>query len=254
MTLFSQPYNRKEFLNFLRRDFLPEDFEQEQTNIEFATKTNYSQRATKLGICKSLDLVVYEVIHSGKDDPRVGLSKEAFRMLSEEWQDRALVLFVPQDNPASFRFSLIEITLEGNQESAKISRKYSNPRLYSYVLGTEAEVRTPKDYLVKKDRITDWEDLQKRFSVEVLTKEFYQELQDWYFWAVKIVKFPNDIKTDDDDTLYNTESIIRMITRLIFVWFLKQKKLIPDQFFDEVYIRENLLRDFSPHAKDNLFC
>ena len=103
MTLFSQTYNREEFLNFLRRDFLPEDFEQEQTNVEFVTKTTYSQEATKLGVCKSLDLVVYEVIHTGKDDPRVGLSKEAFRMLSEEWQDRALVLFVPEDNPANFR-------------------------------------------------------------------------------------------------------------------------------------------------------
>ncbi len=253
MIQFNQPYNREEFTNFLRRDFLPDDFEQEESSISFATQTKYSKQAIKLGVCKSLDLVVYEVIHTGKDDPRVGLSKEAFRMLSEEWQDRALVLFVPQDNPANFRFSLIEITLEGSQDSAKISRKYSNPRRYSYVLGTEAKVRTPDDYLVKKGRVANWEDLQKRFSVEVLTKEFYGELSDWYAWAINIVKFPNDINTDDDDTLYNTESVIRMITRLIFVWFLKQKKLIPDQFFDETYIRENLLKNFAPHAKDNLF-
>lgn len=90
------------------------------------------------------------------------------------------------------------------------------------------------------------------FSNELLTKKFYSELSDWYAWAVKIVKFPNDIRTEKDDTIYNQESCIRLITRLIFVWFLKQKHLIPEEFFDEKYIHDNLIPEFNPHNKDNL--
>lgn len=90
------------------------------------------------------------------------------------------------------------------------------------------------------------------FSSELLTKKFYNELSDWYAWAVQVAKFPNDIRTDVDDAKFNHESCIRLITRLIFVWFLKQKHLIPDEFFDEEYIRENLIDNFNPHDRQNL--
>jgi hypothetical protein len=70
--------------------------------------------------------------------------------------------------------------------------------------------------------------LTERFSVEVLTKAFYQELSDWYAWAVKIIRFPNKLDDKNDDDKYNAEAAIRLVTRLIFVWFLKQKQLIPE--------------------------
>lgn len=102
-----------------------------------------------------------------------------------------------------------------------------------------------------------FEDLYKHwmkvFSNELLTEKFYNELSDWYAWAVQVTKFPNDIRSEADDDKYNHEACIRLITRLIFVWFLKQKHLIPDEFFDEKYIRENLIDNFDPHDKQNLY-
>lgn len=258
---FSKTYNREEFLNFLRRDFLPDDFSQVNEPVVFATKTTYSKQATKLGICKSLDLVVYEIKHSGKDDPRVGLSKEAFRMLSEEWQSRALVLFVPETNANNYRFSLIEIKLEGDQTSAKVHRKYSNPRRYSYLLGEGVGINTPLDYLARVDRnrvptkVSDEKDLTNRFSVEVLTKAFYNELSDWYAWAIDSVEFPGEqlMDTEEGRTEHRSKNVIRLLTRLLFVWFLKQKNLIPWQLFDGDYLNANLLKDFAPNLKIGLF-
>lgn len=87
------------------------------------------------------------------------------------------------------------------------------------------------------------------FSCELLTEKFYKELYTWYSWAVQEVKFPNDLRTNEDDADFNHESCIRLITRLIFVWFLKQKHLIPEEFFDEKYIRENLIENFNPEGK-----
>lgn len=258
---FSKTYNREEFLNFLRRDFLPDDFSQVNEPVVFATKTTYSKQATKLGVCKSLDLVVYEIKHSGKDDPRVGLSKEAFRMLSEEWQSRALVLFVPETNANNYRFSLIEIKLEGDQTSAKVHRKYSNPRRYSYLLGEGVGINTPLDYLARVDRnrvptkVSDEKDLTNRFSVEVLTKAFYNELSDWYAWAIDSVEFPGEqlMDTEEGRTEHRSKNVIRLLTRLLFVWFLKQKNLIPWQLFDGDYLNANLLKDFAPNLKIGLF-
>lgn len=35
---FSKAYNRADFVNYLRRDFLPDDFEQEEKNVPFWTQ------------------------------------------------------------------------------------------------------------------------------------------------------------------------------------------------------------------------
>lgn len=91
------------------------------------------------------------------------------------------------------------------------------------------------------------------FSSELLTKKFYGELSDWYAWAVKVVHFPNDLSSEADNQQYNSEAMIRLITRLIFVWFLKQRHLIPEEFFDEKFIAENLIKGFSPNARVTLF-
>ncbi len=250
---FNKAYNRQEFVAFLKNSFLPEDFVQMEENVTFTTKTTYSTKAVKLGSCESLDLVVYEIRHKSKNDARVSLSKEAFRLLADEMEDRALVAFVPEDNNATYRFSFIEITLDLNGDSSRTIRSYSNPRRYSYFLGEGISYYTPNKYLNEKGRVADDEDLRKRFSVEVLTNDFYGELSDWYAWAIKQIKFPNDIEDKTDDEKYNNESAIRLITRLMFVWFLKQRHLIPEEFFDEKYIAENLLKEFDPHKTEGLF-
>lgn len=249
---FNKAYNRQEFVKFLH-NFLPDDLTYDETPVAFRTKMTYSTQAVKLGSSASLDLVVYEVRHTSKHDARVSLSKEAFRMLYDEMEDKALVVFVPEDNNDNYRFSLIEITLNSQNDSARITRSYSNPRRYSYFLGEGIAYYTPNKYLNEKGRVVNPEDLRSRFSVEVLTKEFYQELSDWYAWAIKIIRFPNNLNDNADDDKFNNESAIRLITRLIFVWFLKQRHLVPDEFFDEQYIADNLIQNFNPHAKIDLF-
>ncbi|MDR1582325.1 MAG: Eco57I restriction-modification methylase domain-containing protein, partial [Prevotellaceae bacterium] len=89
--------------------------------------------------------------------------------------------------------------------------------------------------------------LMEAFSVESLTIEFYKELFDWYQWALSNemgITYPNDISTEADDRIIQ-EHLIRLITRLMFVWFIKQKKLIPDDIFDTGKLHK-ILKDFDP--------
>lgn len=250
---FNKAYNRKEFINFLQNSFLPDDFIPTEEHVVFSTQTKYSTEAVKLGSSPTLDLVVYEIKHTSRHDARVALSKEAFRMLADEMEDRALVVFVPEDNHDNYRFSFIEISLDIAEGSSRVTRNYSNPRRYSYLLGKGIAYYTPNKYLNEKGRVVNDDDLHSRFSVEVLTKEFYNELSDWYAWAIQIIRFPNDINDNTYEAKYNNEGAIRLITRLIFVWFLKQRHLIPEEFFDESYITSNLLEGFTPHATMDLF-
>ena len=249
---FDRPYSRQEFIRFLK-GFLPIDAQlNEYQNIPFYTNTNFATSATRLGSCDSLGLNVYEVKHNSRNDARVGLSKDAFRFIADEGVNRALVVFIPEDSNDNYRFSLVELTLSWDVND-KVRRSYSNPRRYSYYLGKDVAYYTPNKYLNEPGRVVSVEDLRNRFSVDVLTKAFYNELSDWYAWAIKEIHFPNDIDDPHDNEKYNHEAAIRLITRLIFVWFLKQRKLIPWQFFDEPYIAEYLLEGFTPNARTNLF-
>lgn len=68
-------------------------------------------------------------------------------------------------------------------------------------------------------------------NISELNKKFYKELAYWYFWALQEVEFPDDELKDDKTR--NPVNVIRLITRLIFVWFLKEKNLIPDDLFNK---------------------
>lgn len=174
---FNKSYNRQEFVNFLRDSFLPDDFQSIETPVTLHTQTKFTGSVTKLGFCPSLDLVVYEIQHHSKNDARVGLSKEAFRVLADEWEDRALVIFVPEGSASNYRFSLITVDLDIT-DTGKLNKRYSNPRRYSYYLGAGIATHTPDQFLIQKGRVVNEEDLKNRFSVEVLTKAFYNELSD----------------------------------------------------------------------------
>jgi len=92
------------------------------------------------------------------------------------------------------------------------------------------------------DLQTAW---QKTLDVEELNKKFYRELQYWYFWALQMVTFPDANHTGSKESP-NSSSIIRLITRLIFVWFLKEKQLIPPELFDQQRL-ENILKFEDPN-------
>ena len=103
---------------------------------------------------------------------------------------------------------------------------------------------------------------QEVFNVDILNKKFYRELQNWYFWAIKEVTFPNtpnrfDYDTDEkfDETVkeHKGKNVIRLLTRILFIWFIKEKKLIPEELFDEDSIAERLICDFTPQKPHGVF-
>jgi len=89
---------------------------------------------------------------------------------------------------------------------------------------------------------TAWEEI---FNVELLNRRFYRELANWYFWALPQVDFPSD--TEKNGEKRRATSLIRLLTRLIFCWFLKEKGLIPEELFVEAELK-NILSDVAPDS------
>ncbi len=90
-----------------------------------------------------------------------------------------------------------------------------------------------------------WEQI---FNVELLNQRFYRDLSNWYFWALPKVEFPSDLEPDDEKR--RATGLIRLLTRLIFCWFLKEKDLIPDKLFQASELNK-LLKGFDPESEDS---
>ena len=80
---------------------------------------------------------------------------------------------------------------------------------------------------------------EKTLDTSELNKRFYREIANWYFWAKDRVTFPAG--AGEDVETRNATSVIRLITRLIFVWFLKEKGLVPDDLFNQRKLEDILI-------------
>ena len=75
----------------------------------------------------------------------------------------------------------------------------------------------------------------KTLDTEELNRQFYHKLFDWFEWAVSEAKFPA--------TLPIEQHVIRLITRILFVWFIKEKHLVAKEWFVRSEM-DKLLKNF----------
>ena len=87
-----------------------------------------------------------------------------------------------------------------------------------------------------------------KLDTEELNRRFYRELFAWFDRAVREAQFP----MDQARTLPAEEHVIRLITRLLFVWFMKEKKLVASGLFVERQIA-GLLKNYDQDGGDSYY-
>ena len=85
-------------------------------------------------------------------------------------------------------------------------------------------------------------------DTEALNNRFYGELLAWFERALKTAEFPDDPAR----TLGKEEHVIRLITRLMFVWFIKEKGLVAADLFIENQVAQ-LLKDYDRAQGDSYY-
>ncbi|MCS7028458.1 MAG: type II restriction endonuclease, partial [Bacteroidia bacterium] len=105
-------------------------------------------------------------------------------------------------------------------------------------------IRILKD-LITPDNVRNYDQLHQHWlqvlDVSILNKKFFQELSNWYFAAMKEVSFPDDMEKNEE--VRNATNLIRLITRVIFIWFIKEKQLVPASLFQKDFVA-SILKDF----------
>ena len=73
-------------------------------------------------------------------------------------------------------------------------------------------------------------------AVQELNRRFYRELVDWFTWATSEIRLaqlpPLTPDTPANRSRATQEFAVRLICRLLFAWFLKEMRLIPDELLE----------------------
>ena len=255
--IFENPYNQSDWLKVLKevlgiKNILIRPQEIDTINNEWDAK------GFELGNFETVEgrlVGVYEVQIGENiklERNKVGL-RNLLKPIYNNDVDAALVVF---NQGSQWRFSYVSEIRIKNKETGKREKKTTDPKRYTYLFGRGRKCRTAAERFAKIYQhynlfggAVKLEEIENAFSVESLTKLFYRELSDWYFRALKEVQFPDDAdralnpepteeSRDKEERTRNATHTIRLITRLIFVWFLKQKGLVPDELFDKKEVDE----------------
>ena len=169
------------------------------------------------------------------------------KVLKDHQTDSGIFIFY--DDKGKFRFSLIYVDYSGTR------RDFSTFKRFTYFVSKE---QTNKTFLkqIGDGDLSTIANIKEAFSVDKVTKEFYTDIANWYFWATDKVKYPEDHKYSDDPKknkeLRQSINLIRLITRIIFIWFLKEKDLIPNDLFSKAKLK-TIVKDFMENKSSSNF-
>ena len=222
--LLQKDYYTDNFI-YLISDVLFADFKLDKHEVKF--NNLLFTEVTELGTSKLCDVTIYEVgLAKCAEKRRVAITQEMFRVLRGQGINNAVVAFYNADR-RNYRISLLTSKYEFDGD--KIVKVLSNPRRFSYTLGYNTKTHTAYKYLIAGGRVKNLEDLISRFSVEVVNKQFYSEIANCFSELVggeregKTFHRQLSIYGVTDQNKYS-EFAVRLIGRIVFCWFLKEKK------------------------------
>lgn len=244
--IFQQPFNQNQWQEVLHDFFHASVLRAEPEHIDSSSEDEQGFYFGAIDTDDSyrIGLFHFDIKHGDVSRKRVGLRNLVRSFVNPKWGefDAALVVF---DSHESWRLSFI----------CDIKGEATEPKRYTFVFGDANNWYNTAvgRFMDLKDKGVNFANIKEAFSVEALTKEFYNKLYNWFLWAKDKhsgVTFPNKIDTDVDDRDKMEVKMIRLITRMLFVWFIKQKHLVPNNLFETDFLA-TVLRDFDPESTDN---
>jgi hypothetical protein len=241
-SILKKPYNQTLWRQVLTEVFGARNLAQNPPEITNLPPNKWNAKAFELGSLVTSDeriIGLYQVNLNATakiERNRVTL-RNLLRKIYKYDVDGALVVFVQNDK---WRLSFIS-EIRVLNEDGTASKKETEPKRYTYLLGEGEKVKTPAARLFElAGKRFSLEDIRERFSVEVLNKEFYEKVARSFYQLVgdtegkgkkkisyeRILELPGvDTKHKDTDRFYK-EFAVRLIGRIIFCWFLREK--MPD--------------------------
>lgn len=158
---------------------------------------------------------------------RVELNNEISKYIDQEQIHGVLSVF--EQGGDDYRFTFSARSTEFDEEESDFVQKKTDTKRFTYVLGKNESCKTPADRFFKlseKKSEADINAIQNAFSVEQLSKEFFEKYKKQFdkFWTY--INSNKDYKTiffGDDREKGIRDFTKKLLGRIVFLHFLQKK-------------------------------
>ena len=253
----SKSYDEKEFKSYLIK-FLPDDFVYNKIDIKIKDDHKYFKSAQQLGTVESLDdLVIIQVERLRAEKSRASITKELFKFLENIGYSKALIITFSK-NESHYRLSYIKSDLNWISET-KVKRKFTNPKRLSFLLGENQRIHTATRQLVSLGKIKNLDDLNSRFNIEIINKEFFDNYINLFNQLSTYLNKDKEFKSFAKINKIDIDVFAKkLIGQIVFCYFLQKKGWLGAKINEEIFEGDlNFIRNkfdsFSKKEKKNFF-
>ena len=138
----------------------------------------------------------------------------------------ALVSFYTKDEPDKWRLSLVRMDYEFSK--GKISEKLTPAKRYSYLVGKGEPCHTAQERLypifVEDDLNPNLDELENAFSVEAVTKEFFDKYRDKYLDLKEFLDSNERFTAEAESRGFDSEQFAKkLMGQIVFLYFIQKK-------------------------------
>ncbi|NLE00121.1 MAG: N-6 DNA methylase, partial [Fibrobacter sp.] len=238
-SILTKPYNRTDWQKIARNVFPNASFLEQPCQIPCDDK--HVEQFLQVGNVRLNDgknLAIFEIQVSSKTDiqkNRVTLRELIAKYIDQQTNHGVLVIF--NSEKGNYRYTFAARESEINEEGALVEHETA-PKRFTYVLGPGEPCKTATDRffeLSQKKETATLPDVIDAFSVERLTKEFFQKYKEHYQKMVQYLLTSQYRKTvfnipdnAESQLVEQQEKTIRdfvkkLLGRLVFIQFLQKK-------------------------------
>lgn len=182
--------------------------------------------------------------------------------------DASIVAFY-SPNQSTWRLSVVKKEVLFTEKGIK--QDLTPAKRYSYLVGENEAVHTAKKYLLKllkiDDRKVTLSDIENVFSVEKVTKEFFEEYKERYLLLKEYLDSNKYFVSESEKYDFNSSEFAKkLMGQIVFLYFLQKKgwlgvSLIPEELtvveYNNIYskndeVSQSLLESFYS-LDDNLY-
>lgn len=157
---------------------------------------------------------------------------EITRQINRAFNKTPVVVVFSYDNKLTFANAERLNYLRKDKEGDKIGQKVAMLKDIEIENPHRGHISILKQLIVNtttKNKVQSFEQLyfyyQSVFSLSVLNKDFYEKIIVWFNKAVKEIKIPDQTAGSEK----HKDFTVRLIARLIFLWFLKELKVVKEE-------------------------
>ncbi|MCK5111694.1 MAG: Eco57I restriction-modification methylase domain-containing protein [Arcobacteraceae bacterium] len=149
------------------------------------------------------------------ENNRVSLNSILKRKIDDELLDGAIAVFVNPNKPNVWRLSFVRFSYNENDKQQVTSLKR-----YTYILGEDIAINTAYNQLKDLRYPKTIDLLEEAFSVEKISKEFFDEYKKLYYKISDYLKpYIAQFQTQNNINLFTK----KLLGRIVFLYFIEKK-------------------------------